>query len=309
MRNWAECVANFSEGCDAESLDRLQVAILAGAVDLLDRHADPDHHRSVFTFAGQFPTIRRAVMASAAVAVQEIDLTRHKGAHPRVGAIDVLPLVPLGDTPPSACVEAARDLGERLWRELGVPVYYYGAAALQANRTRLETVRTLGFERLSAVVRGGDVLPDVGGPELHPSAGACCIGVRDAMAAFNVQIAGKDAREARLIARSVREATGGLPGVKALGMYLQSVGVAQVSMNLTKLDQTPVYAAYDAVCAQAARIGAAVLDSELVGLVPRAALGSDPVRLRIKGFNPRMILEERLGDARLRRETSGHPGL
>ena len=294
MRDWVECVPNFSEGRDAGCLGRLETAVRSAGVELLDRHSDPDHHRSVFTVAGQFDSIQRAVLASAAVAVQEIDLRRHRGTHPRVGALDVVPIVPLGGTRRPACLAAARDLGERLWSELKVPVYYYGAAAVQVNRTELETVRKLGFERLSALARSGEVRPDVGGPALHPSAGACCIGVRDYLVAFNVQLAGQDARTARQIAQSIRESSGGLPGVKALGMYLESARVAQVSMNLTKLDLTPVSAAYDAVCMQAVRLGASVLGSELVGLVPRATLGPDPGRLRIKGFSPRMILEERL---------------
>ena len=294
MQDWAECVPNYSEGRDANCLDRLDRAVRGGGVELLDRHSDPDHHRSVFTFAGRFDSIRRAVLASAAVAVREIDLRRHRGHHPRVGALDVVPLVPLGQTRRSSCLDVARDLGDCLWRALNLPVYYYGAAAVRASRTRLETVRNLGFERLSALAESGEVRPDVGGPTLHPSAGACCIGVRDYLVAFNVQLAGQDARVAQQIARLIRESSGGLKGVKALGMYLESAGVAQVSMNLTNLERTPVFAAYDAVCAQAERLGASVLDSELVGLVPRAALGPEPARLRIKAFSSRMILEERL---------------
>ncbi len=294
MRDWVECVPNFSEGRDAARLNRLENAIRGGGVQLLDRHADPDHHRSVFTFAGQFDSIQSAVLAAATVAVQEIDLRCHRGTHPRVGALDVLPLVPLGDIGHGNCLDAARDLGDRLWRQLGVPVYFFGAAAVHADRNRLETVRKLGFERLSTLARSGDVRPDVGGPALHESAGACCIGVRDCLVAFNVQLAGNDARVARQIARLIRESSGGLPGVKALGMYLESAGQAQVSMNLTELKRTPVFAAYDAVSIEAGRLGVPVLGSELVGLVPRAALGPDPERLRIKGFNPRMILEERL---------------
>lgn len=294
MRDWAECVPNFSEGRAAKRLYRLEEAMRATGVKLLDRHSDPDHHRSVFTFAGQLDSIRRAVLASAAVAVEEVDLRCHRGRHPRVGALDVVPLVPLGETRRSACLDLARDLGDRLWRELRVPVYYYGSAAVQSSRTKLEAVRNLGFEKLSRLAQSGEVRPDVGGPALHPSAGACCIGVRDYLVAFNVQLAGQDDRAARQIARLIRESSGGLPGVKALGIYLESAGVAQVSMNLTKLGRTPVFAAYDAVCAEAGRLGASVLDSELVGLVPRAALGSEPGRLRIKGFCSRMILEERL---------------
>ena len=217
MRDWAECVPNFSEGRAAKCLDRLEEAVRAARVNLLDRHSDADHHRSVFTFAGEFNSIRQAVLASAAVAVEEVDLRCHRGKHPRVGALDVVPLVPLGETRRSACLDLARDLGDRLWSELRVPVYYYGSAAAQSGRSKLEAVRNLGFEKLSTLARSGEVRPDVGGPALHPSAGACCIGVRDYLVAFNVQLAGQDDRAARQIARSIRESSGGLPGCQGLG--------------------------------------------------------------------------------------------
>lgn len=307
MQDCVECVPNFSEGRDENVLGRIETAIQSTGVGLLDQHADPDHHRSVYTLAGSLEAIQDAVMRSAAVAVEAIDLRVHRGTHPRVGAADVIPLVPLRDTSLRDCLKAARDLGERLWRELGVPVYYYGYAATRPARQRLEAVRKLGFSRLSELARTCEVPPDVGGPDLHPTAGACCVGVRDFMVAFNVQLVGCDDRTARRIARSIRESAGGLPGVKALGMYLDSAGVAQVSMNLTKLGPTPVFAAYDAVCAHATRLGANVLNSELVGLAPFAALGPEPGRLQIRGFNRGMILEERLSAAGICREMDGSP--
>ena len=297
MSNIAECVPNFSEGRDAEVLRRIETAIRGTGAPLLDQHADPDHNRSVFTLAGSLESLRQAVLESAAIAVKSIDLRAHRGTHPRVGAIDVVPLVPLGDLRPADCVDAAHDLGDRLWSELRLPVYLYGKAAGRPARERLETVRKLGFERLAELARAHEVPPDVGGPELHPTAGACCVGVRECMVAFNVQLEGRDARTARRIARSVRQSNGGLPGVKALGMYLDSARLAQVSMNLTDLGQTPVFAAFDAVCREAAMLGATVLGSELVGLAPREALGADPSRLRVAGFNRSMILEERLAEA------------
>ena len=308
MSKIAECVPNFSEGRDAKVLRRIETAIRGAGASLLDRHADPDHNRSVFTLTGSLVSLRQAVLDSAAVAVKGIDLRTHRGTHPRVGAIDVVPLVPLGDVRPAACVDAARDLGDRLWSELQLPVYFYGKAASRPARERLETVRKLGFERLAELARVGEVPPDVGGPELHPTAGACCVGVRECMVAFNVQLEGRDARTARRIARSVRQSAGGLPGVKALGMYLDSAGFAQVSMNLTDLGQTPVFAAFDAVCSEAAKLGATVLGSELVGLAPRAALGADPSRLRIAGFNRRMVLEDRLAEAGTRGDGGAQSG-
>ena len=303
----AECVPNFSEGHDATLLDRLGGAMEFAGAALLDRHADPDHNRSVYTLAGSFPALQSAVLASAGLAVQGIDLRVHRGAHPRVGAIDVVPVVPLDPAKREACVDAAREIGERLWEELRVPVYYYGKAARTAARARLESIRKLGFERLCERIRDGESLPDVGGPTLHSSAGACCVGVRAPMAAFNVQLAGSDDRLARRIASAVRESNGGLPGVKALGLYLPSARVAQVSMNLTRLDETPVFAAFDAVSREALRLGVTVLDTELVGLVPRAALGGDPARLRIRGFRDGMILEECLERVGARASTGSNP--
>ena len=270
-------------------------ALSTAPLSLLDVHSDCDHNRSVFTFAAPIGFAEHAVLEAAAIAVREIDLTAHTGCHPRIGALDVVPLVPLADTIRQACVDAAHRLGRQLWIDLGVPVYFYGSAACQPERERLEAVRKLGFERLSELVRAGKVLPDVGGPELHPTAGACCVGVRKLMVAFNVLIAGRDATAAKRIAKAVRESSGGVPGVKALGLYLPAAGLAQVSMNLTDLEKTPVPAAFDAVCREAGRQGVQVLGSELVGLAPRRALGPDPHRLRIRGFHQGMLLEERLG--------------
>lgn len=294
MQDLGLCVPNFSEGCDQRLLDRFNAALSMEGLRVLDRHSDTDHHRSVFTVTGSLDSLQQGIVRTAAIAVQRIDLRTHRGTHPRVGVIDVVPFVTTGYTPRSRCVQAARALGERLWAELQLPVFYYGAAATRDSRIQLEMVRKHGFERLSGLALSGILRPDVGGPLLHRSAGACCIGVRAPMAAFNVQIDADSALPARQIAGSIREAGGGLPGVKALGMYLQTARTAQVSMNLTRLNETSVFAAYDAVCAAADRLGVAVIGSELVGLAPRAALGPDPLRLQIRGFSEGMILEEHL---------------
>ena len=261
---------------------------------LLDRHSDHDHHRSVLTFAAGLGVIDTAVMAAAGEAVESIDLNVHDGTHPRVGSIDVVPIVPLQDTPLDACLDVARAIGERLWSELGLPVYLYGHAAFREERRPLEAVRKLGFERLKELVRDGKCLPDIGGPQLHPSAGACCLGVRGPLVAYNVLLDCRDAQPAKAIAGQIRAAGGGLPGVKALGMYLESAQVAQVSMNITQPDLTPLPLVFDEVSRLAVGLGADVVASELVGLVPRAALGPDPSRMRIVGFHDGMILEERL---------------
>ena len=295
MTQLAECVPNFSEGRDSMTLDRLERAVRVSGARLLDRHSDHDHHRSVLTLAADLGVIYTAVTAAAAEAVESIDLNDHDGTHPRVGAIDVVPIVPLHDTPWDACVDVARSIGERLWGELGLPVYLYGHAAVSEERRPLESVRKLGFERLSEFAESGECLPDIGGPRLHPSAGACCVGVRGPLVAYNVLLDCCDAQPAKAIAGRIRATGASLPGVKALGMYLESAQVAQVSMNITRPDLTPLPLVFDEVSRLATGLGVEVVASELVGLVPRAALGADPSRLRIVGFHDRMILEERLG--------------
>ena len=294
MTQLAECVPNFSEGRDPTTLDRLERVVRRSGARLLDRHSDHDHHRSVLTFAARLGVIDTAVVAAAGEAVESIDLNAHDGTHPRVGAIDVVPIVPLHDTPWDACVGVARSIGERLWSELGLPVYLFGHAAVHEERRPLEAVRKVGFERLRELVRDGKYPPDIGGPQLHPSAGACCLGVRGPLVAYNVLLDCRDAQPAKVIAGRIRAAGGGLPGVKALGMYLESAHIAQVSMNITQPDLTPLPLVFDEVSRLAAGLGAEVVASELVGLVPRAALGPDPSRMRIVGFHDGMILEERL---------------
>ena len=305
MEDLVECVPNFSEGRDTVLIRRLGHALTASGLELLDSHSDPDHHRSVFTLVGPLGSVERAAIDAARTAVQAIDLNRHRGIHPRVGVLDVFPIVALGDASRRACIDAARRLGEELWEALGVPVYFYGQAASRRDRMRLESVRKFGFERLAFLVREGKLLPDVGGPELHPTAGACCVGVRKIMVAFNVLLAGGNGSAAKRIASAVRESSGGLPGVKALGLYLESSRLAQVSMNLTELDKTPVDVAFKAVTKEAGRHGVAVVGSELVGLVPRPALGPCPELLQIRGFRSSMILEERIRELKQARLDGG----
>ncbi len=305
MAQLAECVPNISEGRDPAAVGRLERAVRMSGAALLDRHSDPDHHRSVLTFAADLDVVAGAVLRLAREAVRSIDLNGHRGTHPRIGALDVVPIVALHGTPWDACVRAARSLGERLWSELGLPVYCYGRAAAREERKRLETVRKLGFERLAQHVRAGRHLPDIGGPRLHPSAGACCVGVRPPLVAFNVVLDCREAETAKRIARHVRASGGGLPGVKALGMYLESAQVSQVSMNVTRPELTPLPLVFGEVSRAAEGLGVRVLGSELVGLAPRAALGPDPSRLRIRGFHDGMVLEERLGLGSLRQAGGG----
>ena len=307
-----ECVPNVSEGRRHEVVDEL-VAAFAGAdpgVLVLDRSSDPDHNRTVITLAGPGPALVDAAVAGARACVRLIDLNRHRGVHPRMGALDVLPFVPYGVAPRLAgagdpdldCAALAERAGRRIAAEAGVPVYLYGAAARRPERAALPAVRGRGFEALrDALGRPGglrDRAPDLGGPGLHPTAGATAVGAREILVAYNVDLAGADLDLARRIAAAVRERDGGLPAVRAMGVALSERGVAQVSMNLLDYRVTPPAVAFAAVAELAGRAGARVEASEIVGLVPAAALaGVDPADLRLRGDVSELLLENRLARA------------
>ena len=299
MSKWVECVPNVSEGRDPDVLRSIRSAIeTTPGVGLLDHSADVDHHRSVYTFAGEPAAVTEAVLALARVAVRTIDLRRHEGIHPRIGALDVVPFVPLGDSTVAECVDLAWAAGKRLWDELRIPVYLYGDAAQRPERRRLENVRRGGFEELCSLLpHDRERRPDIGGPGLHPNAGASAVGVRTFLIAFNVNLATTNVAVAMEVARSVREASGGLPAIKALGLPLVSRSLTQVSMNLTDFERTSPRMAFEAVKAAAGALGVSVVESEIIGLVPAKALGpSDAKDLLIRSFDEGMILENRLRD-------------
>jgi glutamate formiminotransferase len=291
-----ECVPNFSEGRRSDVLDALSGAVRAAGARLLDLHADADHHRSVLTFAGEPAPVRAAALAAARVAVERIDLSRHRGAHPRMGAVDVVPFVPLEGASMDDATAAAREVGRRLGEELGLPVFLYERAASRPARRNLAEIRRPGFEGLRDLVgRDPAWTPDFGPARVHPTAGCVAVGARPFLVAFNVVLGTPDVAVARRIARRLRERDGGLPGVKALGLRLERLGLAQVSMNLCDPERTGPLAAFQAVEAAARDEGVAVRSSELVGLVPRSALPADPAgSLRLEGFRSDRILEERL---------------
>ena len=296
-----ESVPNFSEGRREAVIDEI-VAGFAGAhpdVLVLDRSSDPDHDRSVLTLAGPPAALVEAAVAGASACVRLIDLTRQHGAHPRMGALDVLPFVPLGRVSQAQCVEVALAAGRRLVAEAGIPVYLYGAAAVRPERAALPAVRGRGFEALRAAAPADPArAPDLGGPALHPTAGATAVGVRSFLVAYNVDLASDDLDLARRIAASVRERDGGLPAVRALGIPLERRGQVQVSMNLLDPGVTSPATAFAAVAGLAERAGVQVAGSEIVGLVPEAALaGVDPATLRLHGFSRGQLLEERLAQA------------
>jgi glutamate formiminotransferase / 5-formyltetrahydrofolate cyclo-ligase len=312
-----ECVPNVSEGRRPEVVDEI-VAAFAGAdpaVLVLDRSSDADHNRTVLTLAGPGPALVEAAVAGARACARLVDLNTHRGVHPRLGALDVLPFVPLGRAtrlagaadPDLDCAALAGLAGRRVAAEAGVPVYLYGAAARRPERAALPAVRGRGFEAVRAALAAGEAAraPDLGGPGLHPTAGATAVGAREVLIAFNVVLAGAGLELARRIAARVRERDGGLPAVRAMGVALkdrggppEEPGLVQVSMNLLDHRLTPPAAAFAAVAELAGRAGARVVASEIVGLVPAAALaGVDPADLLLAGFTPDLILEERLARA------------
>ena len=269
-----ECVPNFSEGRKSETIDRIASAVeQVDGVIVLNRHIDVDHNRSVITFVGDPRTIVDAAVKAVAMAKELIDLRTHAGVHPRIGATDVLPFVPVSGVTIDECVALARAAGQRIWQELAIPVYFYERAALRPDRFRLEHVRGQGFEWLRHEVKTNpDRSPDVGQPQLHESAGATVVGARPFLIAFNVNLSANDLTIARSIAHEIRERDGGLPFVKALGFELESRGVVQVSMNLIDYEKTGMAVAFAAVRDAAARRQVKVLSAEIVGLIPRAAL-------------------------------------
>jgi len=289
-----ECVPNVSEGRRPEVVARLAAAAgSAPGARLLDVSSDPDHNRSVLTLAGDPEGLHQGLLALYAAALAEIDLRAHRGVHPRLGAVDVAPFVPLGGTPMAAAVAAARRLAAEVARRFGLPVYLYERAALKPERTGLAEIRRGGFEGLPAKLADPAWAPDFGPARAHPTAGATVIGARFFLIAFNAVLARADVAVARAVARRVRESGGGLPALRAMGVPLAGRGLAQVSMNLVDYRLTPPARALAAVEAAAAALGTEVIDTEIVGLVPAAAIdGVSWEELKLPG--PPAVLEERL---------------
>ena len=270
-----ECVHNVSEGRRPEVVARLAAAVssVPGA-RLLDVSSDPDHNRTVLTLAGEEAGLHAALLALYETALAEIDLRHHEGVHPRVGAVDVVPFVPLGATPMETAVAAAERLGVEVARRFGIPVYLYEKAARDPRRTALADVRRGGFEGFPARIVDPAWAPDFGPARVHPTAGVTVIGARFFLIAFNAVLDSSDVAIARAVARKVRESGGGLPAVRAMGVYLASRGCAQVSMNLVDFRRTSLLRALEQVKEEAAALGTRVVETEVVGLVPEeAALG------------------------------------
>lgn len=294
MKPLVECVPNFSEGRDSGVVEAIAASIAAvDGVHLAGMEMDGDHNRSVITFMGAPGDVGRGAFEACRTARDLIDLRRHRGVHPRIGATDVIPFIPLANCTMDDCVSLARDCGGEIGRSLGIPVYFYGHAAVDARRGALPEIRRGGFERLAGEMETNrDLAPDAGPGMVHFCAGATAVGVRDVLVAYNVNLDTDDVRIARGIAQKVREKNGGLPGVRALGLLLPGRHLAQVSMNLTDYRQTNMARAFETVARLAEAEGVEVLESELVGLAPRAAMGgAAPGDLRMNSMDPDRYLE------------------
>ena len=287
------CVPNFSEGRRQDVIDAICDALAGGGAGLVYRQADPEHHRLDTTIVGSPDAVRASALAGAAKAVELIDMTTHTGGHPRMGAADVIPFVPLSAISMDEVVELARAFAAELADALGIPVYLYDRAATSPERTSLAEVRKGEFEGLRDAVARGERLPDFGPHEIG-RAGATAVGARKPLVAFNVYLTG-DEDNAKEIARAVRESSGGLPSVRAIGFAVPERGAVTVSMNLVDIDVTSPRVAFDAVRELATERGMEVRSSEIVGLVPRAALGEDDIGyLRLEGFDADEQILERL---------------
>jgi len=291
-----ECVPNFSEGRDADRIERIVAPFKqTKGCGLLDYRADADHNRLVVSLVGPPEPIQDALIAAAKVAVAEIDLETHQGGHPRVGAVDVIPFVPVRNIDMDACVKLAHDFGKRYHEETGVPVYFYEEAALKPERKRLEVVRKGQYEALKSEVGRPERHPDVGEPKLHPSAGATVIGARKFLIAFNVNLNTPDKWIAQKIAAAVRSSSGGLCHVKGIGLALEERGLTQVSMNIVDYEKNALYRVVEMIRMEARRWGVEIVETEVYGMTPAAALlDSLSYYMQLAGFDPSQVVELRL---------------
>ncbi len=312
-----ESVPNVSEGRRLEVVDRLAAALeSAPGAHLLDRTSDPSHNRSVFTLAGEAAAVADALERLVAVALREIDMEEQSGEHPRIGAVDVIPFVPLGDTTLDECIGLARDFGRRIATRFDLPVYLYASAATRPDRVKLADLRRGQYEGLRTEIATRGREPDFGPARTHPRGGATCVGARPFLIAWNVNLASDDLDLARRIAHRIRESSGGLPSVQAKAFFIDELGCAQVSMNLLDFARTPLWAAWEMIRAEAAEDGVELAESELIGLAPLAAFGAVADRagaprdspaeervlaagrfLKLRDASPLMALELRLARA------------
>ncbi len=291
-----ESVTNISEGRDKGKIEAIasQVEAVEGAA-LLDLDPDPDHNRTVITFIGSPEAVEEAILRLVATAVELIDLSGHRGEHPRMGAVDVIPLVPIRETTMEECIGLSQQIGLKISEQFKIPVYLYERSATRPERQDLANIRRGEFEGFFAKIKEPDWAPDFGERRVHPTAGAVAVGARPPLIAYNVNLGTSDLGIAKQIAKAVRHRSGGLRYVKALGFTLGERGIVQVSMNMTDYERTPLYRALELIKREAQRFGVPVVGSEIVGLVPQHALNLvADFYLQLEGFAEEQILENRI---------------
>ena len=293
-----ECIPNVSEGRRPEVVEQLVGAVRATpGVKVLDYSSDSSHNRSVITMIGDAPSLKAAILALYGAAVPAIDLRSHSGEHPRVGAVDVVPFVPIAGVTMAECVALARDAGAAIAEQFGIPMFLYEEASDNPLRKNLEDIRRGEFEGLAAKMATPGWAPDFGPASPHPSAGASVVGARMPLIAYNINLNTDRLDVARRIAAAIRHSSGGLRYVKAMGVRIEDRNIAQVSINLTNYQKTPMHRVFDMVAREAARYGVTVLESEIIGLVPAAALmAAAEHSLQLERFTPGQVLENRLGE-------------
>jgi glutamate formiminotransferase / formiminotetrahydrofolate cyclodeaminase len=300
MKRLIECVPNFSEGRDAAKVDTIVSAMSnVTGVYVLDRELDADHNRCVITLAGEPDAVAEAALRGVGKAIELIDLTKHSGAHPRVGATDVVPFIPIEGVTIEDCVALAHRTGNEIWTRYRIPVFFYEAAAQRPDRVNLENVRRGQFEGLrEEMKRNIDRQPDVGEPKVHPTAGVTVVGARKFLIAYNVNLNTSDISIASKIAKAIRFSSGGFRYVKSMGVQLKARNLAQVSINLTDFEQTPMHRVYETVKREAQRYGVVPVGSEIVGLVPKKAIEmATDFFLQLENFSPGQVFENKLADA------------
>ena len=291
-----ECVPNFSEGRRDEVIEAIVEPFRKRkGCALFDYRADKDHNRLVVSLGGEPDSVQEAILEAAKVAISTIDLAQHQGSHPRIGAVDVIPFVPLQNITMEECVDLAHRFGQRYYKETGVPVYFYEEAALKPERKRLEVIRKGQYEALKREVVNPERHPDVGEPTLHPSAGATVIGARKFLIAFNVNLGTDDVNVAREIAKVVRSSSGGLRHVKCIGLPLKERGLVQVSTNIVDYEENALYRVLELIRMEAKKWNVSVKETEIYGMIPAAAIvDTMSYYMQISGFDPSQLIELRL---------------
>ncbi len=295
MEEIIECVPNISEGRRKEVVEEIVKNLRSTGVKILDYSSDPDHNRSVITFVGDKETVKRGALQVARDAVRLIDLRKHHGTHPRMGAVDVIPFIPIKNATMKDCIEISKEVGKQIAEELRVPVYLYAESATTPERKKLPNIRKGEFEGFFEKIKQPEWAPDFGEREVNPTAGVTAVGAREFLIAYNINLATTDLKIAKKIARSIRESSGGLQYIQAKGMELKEKNCVQVSMNILNYKKAPLYRVFEIVKMEAARYGVNIVESELIGLMPmKAALDSLAFYLQFPKLSTDQIVETKI---------------